>query len=461
VEQTYLVNNLYWALSVNVPPGRYDIYVEPKPQPAGACLVPPQLIRSNMITSGNMRLNIPLPVPSMFEFHVTGNTALNGWMVDMLEPTSGRVISTRAPLTLVKGSKSDYVATLAYSAVTEGSTTPVQQEQLLRLSPPADAPESSALPTVILARSALALFDPGRGTLSSFTSLPTPIHVIGQVTFGETPTPVPATVTLVANSISGIAPGVLASLVRTVNVGADGQFDVHLLPGKYTVSTVPQSPLDPTRPNQLTLAADSREWIVPSSPLEQGGKTIDLSNSLGITGSVVDVAQHYVATAQVQAVASPQSIRYDALQETLGGTAAVPHPAFVPRATAGEVGSDGSFALKADPGTFDISVRPNDDTGFAWLVAPNVLVSRLGSAAHFPLLTLPLPVSYSGTVTVGGSDGASTPIPSALIRAYIYLKDGDYTDAAHANSVVQVAETRADKLGAFEILIPAELNHLK
>ena len=314
---------------------------------------------------------------------------------------------------------------------------------------------------MILARSALALFDPARGTLSSFTSLPTPVHVIGQVTFGETPTAVPATVTLVANSISGIAPGVLASLVRTVNVGADGQFDVHLLPGKYTVSTVPQAPLDPTRPNQLTLAADSREWTVPSSPLEQAGKVIDLSSSLGITGSVGDVAGKPVATAQVQAVASPQSIRYDALQETLGGTAAVPHPAFVPRATAGEVGSNGAFGLKVDPGTFDISVRPNDDTGFAWLVAPNVLVSSLGSGAHFPALTLPLPVSYSGTVTVGGADGASTPIPSALIRAYIYLKDGDYiADSADANSVVQVAETRADKLGAFEILIPAELNHL-
>jgi hypothetical protein len=41
------------------------------------------------------------------------------------------------------------------------------------------------------------------------------------------------------------------------------------------------------------------------------------------------------------------------------------------------------------------------------------------------------------------------------------MKAGDYTaNETEADSVLQVAETRADKDGAFEILIPAELNHL-
>ena len=47
------------------------------------------------------------------------------------------------------------------------------------------------------------------------------------------------------------------------------------------------------------------------------------------------------------------------------------------------------------------------------------------------------------------------------MRAYVYLKDGEYTsnDDSKADSVVQVAETRADKNGEFTVFIPAELNH--
>ncbi|HEY0465994.1 MAG TPA: hypothetical protein VGC79_17400, partial [Polyangiaceae bacterium] len=220
VAQPRLIDSIYWAFSTNLPPGTYDIYVEPKPQPDDSCPVPPQLVRANVLKPGPMSLELELPLPSMFEFHVTWphrDGALKGWMVDMLEPTSGRVISNRVPLALSPDDNTDYHATLAYSAVTgAGEVSAQKQEQLIRLSPPDSSPESSALPTVILARSALALFDAGRGTLTDFTTLPSPVHVVGQVTSGDSPTPVPATVTLVANVIQGITSGVLASFVRTV-----------------------------------------------------------------------------------------------------------------------------------------------------------------------------------------------------------------------------------------------------
>jgi len=71
---------------------------------------------------------------------------------------------------------------------------------------------------------------------------------------------------------------------------------------------------------------------------------------------------------------------------------------------------------------------------------------------------MPLPVEYGGTVTVPGAEGPRR-IPGALIRTYIYMKGGKYTtDWPNADSVVQIAETRADNTGEFHVFIPAELN---
>jgi len=458
VVQSNLIGGSSWTFTANIAPGTYDIYVEPRPQPDQSCPVPPLLLRDQELQSGTPSLEIALPEPSLFEFHVSwplGDGALNGWMVDMLDPASAHVVSNRVPLTLRRGSKTDYVANISYDpvvVVVNGLPTTPQQDQLLRLSPPDGLPESAALPTVLLARSALGLFSAGRGTLTNFTSLPSPVHVHGQVTSRSTPVPVAATVTLVAKTITGIDPGVLTSFVRTASVGDDGQFDVYLLPGTYRVLTVPQSPLDPSFGDETPLAADTRDWIVPSTPEEQAGKVIGLADSLSVTGAVVDATDNAVATAQVQAVASPLSVQADALQQALAGAP------LVPRASADAVASDGGFRLKTDPGTFDISVRPNANTGFAWLVLPNVPVTSASAGLNLGRVRMSWPVSYGGTVTQG-VDGP--PVPGALVRAYVYSEGNEYTaDASHADSLLQIAEARANAAGVFQLLVPAELNRL-
>ena len=275
---------------------------------------------------------------------------------------------------------------------------------------------------------------------------------------------------MVATKITGLDPGLLASFVRTVSVGSDGQFELHLLPGTYRVSTIPLSSLLPGRGNEDPLGADTQEWLVPSAPSEQAGKVIALGRALAISGAVVDASDSPVASAQVQAVASPLSIQSDILQQFLAGS-------YVPRASPGEGGGfeltvngarypfetrvswpRGDFNVLTDPGTFDFSVRPDPDTGFAWLVMPNLLVSSTSNGVGLGRIGMPLPFPYGGTVTVDGAEGPKL-IPGALIRAYIYLRQGQYTtDVVNADSVLQVAETRANDRGVFEILIPAELN---
>ena len=192
-----------------------------------------------------------------------GDGKLNGWSVDMLDPRSGVVISNSVPLALAGGTpidKSDYVATLTYLPVAGDASSQVADE-LLRLSPPTDRTPPITAPTILLSRSALGLFDKDRGVFDALKTLPMPVTVKGQVTTEGTPVPAAASVTIVATKITGIDPGVLASFVRKVDVGADGQFEQELLPGTYRVTAVPSASLgDGSSGNSFS--AVSQPWIV-------------------------------------------------------------------------------------------------------------------------------------------------------------------------------------------------------
>ncbi len=447
----------HFSFSVNVPPGDYDVYVQPLSQDQETCIVPPQLQRAYHIEGDQLLLAIPLPEPSSFEFHVSwplGDGALNGWTVDMLDPLSGRVISNRAQLAVSSLGKTDYVATVSYLSVL-GDTSELTAQELVRLSPPPGA----VAPSVLLARSALGLFDANRGTLGNLSSLPSSVRVQGQVTNMATPEPVAATVTMVATKINGIDPGVLASFVRMVTVGDDGQFELDVLPGTYRVSAVPSGELDssPAGSKDSKLAEATQEWLVAESPSKQAGKVIELNQALPINGQAFDASfSTPVATALVQAVASAASIKTDVLHEALGEGSSVP------RAGTGSVTSSGDFSLLGDSGTFDVSVRPLAATGFPWLVVPGVGVSTSAdnsAGANLGTRGLPLPVLYRGTVTEPGSNTTRNAVPGALIRVYVYTQAGKYTaDPGKADALVQIAETRADTTGDYQLLIPAALN---
>ena len=453
VTKSLLPDNKSWRFSLNVPPGPYDIYIEPKRQPDDACPVPPQLVRDRVFVGGSSPLAISLPEPTVFEFHVTwplADGALNGWLVDMLDPATGRVISNRVKLALGKGGKTDYVGRVSYFPVVQQALADRKAEELVRLSPP----PMVVGPTILLARSALGLFSANSGHLTGLTVLPTSVEVHGQVTSQSTPKPVAASVTLVATKINGIDPGVLASFVQTATVGADGLFQADLLPGTYRVSAVPRTGLDSSAAagEDSRLASVTQEWVVASAPGVQAGKVVELSSAIGSNGQVLDPSGRAPAAALVQAVPSPASIQSDLLRDALGEVA------FVPRASTGTVDGNGYFAFNSDPGTFDIAVQPSPGTGFGWAVLPGADITTASAGLNLDALTIPFPLSYSGTVTVPGSE-SRRPVPGALIRTYIYLRGREYTaDPSLADSVVQIGEARANETGEFRVLIPAALN---
>ena len=72
---------------------------------------------------------------------------------------------------------------------------------------------------------------------------------------------------------------------------------------------------------------------------------------------------------------------------------------------------------------------------------------------------LDLPIAYTGVLTAG-SEETPAILPSALIRAYVYLgADGKVLrQPADGAVAVQVAETHSDAKGAFQLLIPPNLD---
>ena len=197
--------------------------------------------------------------------------------------------------------------------------------------------------------------------------------------------------------------------------------------------------------------------------MTQAGKIVELDPIVKVSGTAYAPQRSEPALgAVVTAVASPLSMQKDLLTQAAEGSTP-----YAPSAESGVVGENGSFTVHADPGDFDISLRPPASSGFSWFVTHYpVRQQPMNEPATFGVLVMPYPVPYTGRVTVVDAKGAEDGIGSvrglsqALIRASIYLdQDGSYIDdPTRAASVLQIGETRADRDGQFELLIPANLN---
>ncbi len=424
--------------SLNVPPSSYDVYVEPL-APSGDCSLPPQLFVGQEIAPGNVSLGLVLPAPQYLEVTVlwpdASDPVLEGWTLQVVEQDSGRVLSTEAILSepeVTEGGLA-YHALLAYSPV-EASGTAVtlpSGTELVKLAPP----EGLTAPVIIVQRNVLELFQEGRGVIDQLAQLPTPVKVTGQVSVQDQPEGVAATVTLVAKELRAIGAGTVAAFERVVESDASGQFEVDLLPGSYRVIATPAP--------DTGLAVTEVVWEIAADTDVQAGKTVELGPSPVLRGAVMDFAGRAVGGVAVQAAASPAPTFVDVLDRALG------HLPVVPQAEGTVSRADGAFQVTCDPGTFDLWVRPEANSGFAWMVRPAVEVGK--ADVKLGTVQLPLPVEYRGTLRSSDVDS----LPSALVRAYAYVAGRELTnDPSKATAVVQVAETRADEEGRFNLLLP-------
>jgi hypothetical protein len=440
-----------------MPAGEYDVYVEPDqeliaaatasgPPSSAPCSVVPQLFKRVTIDAGSVTLPLVSSPPSEINVKVdwpnpgindpTKNAleSLDGWSVDVMDPATGRVLSAPAVLNQkdCKELGDDHCANVEYAPVVGEGTA--AGKELVRLRPPEDV----IAPTIVLERATLDAFSVGEGVINQLGGVPQAISVVGS--FVETADgKLVAGVTslkFVAKKLGFLDSGTLFAFERSVEAKA-GAFSVDLLPGEYDVYIVP--------PPNSGLAQTVRSLEIGKQPLQQTGKTLSVERASDLAGTAFAPTGAPLSGAPVHAIASPVSV--DPLLAAVG---AVP---LKPQAVNALVGADGSFVVRSDPGTFDLSIRPDGQSGFAWLVRPNVAVAK--SVHELGELTLPLPVVYHGEVQVPGD----IVVPGALIRAYVFLTDSGYAaDPAEAHSVLQVAEARADANGAFSLLLPAKLN---
>ncbi len=442
------------SFDISMPPGEYDIYLQPRSPAEGGCEIPPHLLRRFEVKSVDLKLNLDLPPPASFALTIqwpvgSSMKTLDGWSVDMLDPITGRVISTRAILANPKpmGTSVGYETKIFYAPVELESS----ESELVRLSPP----DELDAPTIVLSRSVLELFSQGTGIIDQFVGYPEPVEVAGQVTLAGDATPVSANVTLVATSLQGVGDGVFASFQRSVEADADGNFVVKLLPGTYKVYATPAMSGVMAEGASVTRlgAATLTDWEIAASPSSQAGKVVELLPISHLTGIAFGPTGDAAVGSTVVAVASPREVQVDLLTRAAQGE----FP-FAPTAQSALVNGNGEFDVQADPGDYDMSVRPPAGSGFAWYVSQVTVKPAVTATDQYSALGpffLPLPVPYTGRVVV-----ASGTVSEALIRAYVYLDaDGMYTDdPTKAVSVVQIGESRADGGGNFELLIPAHLH---
>lgn len=431
-----------------VPAGEYDVYVQPAtPSDEGACPAVPRVFRGHQVepTQDIVALTLPADPPSRLSVDIRwlppGATegpsdSLEGWTAEMIEPVGGRVVSNRRRLDAAVPSSAhagevEYRFALDYSQ--EGG--PYMGQELLRLAPP----EGVTAPTMVWSRDGLEVLTAGEATLDLRT-LPSRVVVVEGIVATAAGDPVPAEVIVSSLEVASLEAGLLASFSVPARAGDDGKFVVNLLPGKYRVVV---------EPDPLTgLTASSAEWEISATASFQAGRVVELAEQGAIAGSVVvsTPGKPPLAGASVQAFSSPSRSATQAFKAQIGV------PPHVPRASNGFTTETGRFDLVADPGTFDLSVRPANDTGFAWLVRPRVTVPNAGLGT----LRLPLPVVHQGVLTMGGQ-----PLANARVGVYVFVggaSEGYVTDAERADGVLQVAESVTDDRGAFRVLLPSQLN---
>lgn len=438
-----------YGFELSVPPGTYDIYIEPDLEEISgdSCSVVPQLIKNEEIPAAVFTLPLVAQPATLLKVEVSWPKALlagkpatenfleglDGWQIDIIDPTSGRVLSSPATLSLTQEGDIETFSTDVEYAPVLGDDSAVGTE-LVRLKPP----EGVVAPTLVFERGTLDAFQVGKAKINQLEGVPHAIDVSGDVLEGgdqrdETLT---GTVKFVAKKLAFLPEGTLFAFVKTVPIDG-GKYTAALLPGEYDVYVAPEA--------GKGLATTKSTLTVAGSPGVQSGKGVSVLAASQVAGVVLGPAGQPVVGASVHVNAAPMAT--DPLL-VAAGTAAVK-----PQGTTAIVGADGSFIARADPGTYDLSIRPEDDTNFAWMVRPNITVSDpihdLGE------LSLPLPVAYDGHVQVPGD----VVVPDALIRAYVYLSDSGYTPKpADAKSVLQIAETRAQSDGSFTLLLPSHLN---
>ncbi|HEU4579935.1 MAG TPA: hypothetical protein VFS67_16865 [Polyangiaceae bacterium] len=493
---------LEYTFRGSLPPGNYDVYMRPDAQVLGEnCLAIPQIFHKRQIGS-TFKPFEQAPLASL-QLTFAGQDDHDGWVVDMVHPVTGEVISNRVRLSAAHRDPVSHAlrAKLYYSRDVDDFI--MSGTELVRLTPPPDP--NVVAGTVFLQRSGLEFAAAGEGTIGDIFQFGNAVNFQAWV-WGESQldVPVPATVDFAARDLDDMADGVLTLFNRSATVDEKGQVRVQLLPGEYRVRVTPPGVVVKEALGQLS----SLETTVTVWPNEngsarvQGGNVILVPPASALSGRVIAESDRQpVPNVEVRASASEQELCPVAtagdlplpctMRDAVLTKVRAVDP-FVPRTRTGLSHADGEFVVDgldcrqctAGGGVrLDLSLRPPPETRLPWLIERAYYLP--GDKRIAQPLVLKRPVAHAVRLTYGDpaplassepqSTGVAPALAGALVRVYALLSDQQklLTDPADiepcitvgasqsghcVQSVLQVAELRSGDDGEFLLLLPPSLS---
>lgn len=316
-----------------------------------------------------------------------------GLVVRAVEQTSGRVVSST-------------------------STTDDAGEFQIRVSPSADVyglrinsgAEGSLFPVITVPPEALG--SPAEPVELVFGQ-PEPVDFSARVVGTDGLSVPTASVQLTTDAAIGSSSVGRFSLTTTTD--EEGRFASTLLPGLYRVLITPTQ--DDRRPlgvlfDELSILEDAQDqdFVLPEPVSFSGSVTsVDGSPASGITIQ----ARPRTATGSNLATSRSRDVVSD---------------------------RDGTFQTDIDRGVFDLAVKPGPESGFAWVLEPNVEFQESQTRDW----RLGPPVSIRGTIT----DGQGAPAAGVTVRLYVAVEADD-----DGQRPLVAAQTVTDDSGAYRLLV--------
>ncbi len=223
----------------------------------------------------------------------------------------------------------------------------------------------------------------------------------------------------------------VGSFTATGATDLDGRFSVNLLPGLYQVMLTPPSSEQNDWGVRLAQALVTKVGDQPEDALYR------VPSQIAFSGTVLALGSEPASGVSVQIKPRVNLFGSSVLEEA--DLARSPSPAPT-------TNLQGEFRTSLDAGRFDVSVTPDSQTGFPWIVQPDLDLTQ-AQGAQMRDYSLPAPIVARGRITA--SDG--TVISGAQIRAYSFVGEGE------SRRAVQIAKTDSDENGNYRLLIAPTL----
>lgn len=419
------------AFQVSIPPGTYNVYLEPSPDPAitpGCADAPPIFLpRQKISTDTGFAVHASAPLVLKGTLKLSEKEDFTKWYLEVVEPYTGHILSE-----IVQPQQMGIALEVPFQ-VSFDWTARADYTPIIRLRPP----DGSGKPVIHWRLDAVALqgIDGAEVPVElDVSGIDTQPRQVGGFVAHDGKT-VAATVTLRSLSISGDE---LTRYETVVETDEAGNFETALPPGEYQVIA---------RPHRSDLAVGLKPWKIVKDSTCFCGNSVEVPSATTLSGSVLTPDG---TPARVEIRLAP------AAAADLPYLGAVLTPDVQPR-PAGASTTDGTFQVSVDSGTFDLTIAAPSGSGYPWLVRPRLLVPAANmDAPATPVISLK-PFQLQNPVLVRGMvlDSKGAALDGATVRAWMAV--GDPANSGLAPSAVQIGEAVADSSGSYTLLLPPSI----